>query len=89
MKNLFVFYNSNFDSALQARGYADEGTVHAKAINKAVLVAVYDTSAAGADLTYFAPSSTIQCVSVDGTTVQERQINPPNLSVIDGMIDRL
>jgi hypothetical protein len=89
VKNFFVFYNSQFDPVLQARTYADEARVHAKNINKTVIVTLTDVKAPGADLTYYVPDSTIQCVPVDSGSVKDRQINPPDLTIIDGMIDAL
>lgn len=89
MKEFYVFYNSDFDSALQAQSYRDEAGVHAKKIGKKVLVHLVDIKG-NATPHYFDPKSgTVQCVSVDTATVEDCEINPADLVIIDEMIDNL
>jgi hypothetical protein len=90
MKQFCAFFNSNFDAKRQAQAYADEASVHARAIGKTVSTQTVDTISTDPLLKYWDKTTTIQCVTVDDSgNVKDRVNNPPNLAIIDSMIDNL
>jgi hypothetical protein len=89
MKQFIAFYNSDFDATVQAQMYADEASVHAKAIGKQLASTILDVTGNELSKKFWDQSNTIECVTIDGDTKRETNLNPGTLSDIDGMIDRL
>jgi hypothetical protein len=88
MKRFLVFWDSANDQEDVAQGYADEALVHAKQTKKAIGTKLVDINNTDLDKKYWDSPSTIECVTVDGTTKKDTAFNPDD-SEIDGMVDNL
>lgn len=89
MKQFIAFYNSSFDSELQAQTYADQASSHAKAIGKVVDSLIVNVTGNDPAKKFWNTRDTIVCVTVDKDVLKESRLNPTALADIDGMIDRL
>ena len=88
MKRFLVFWDSENDQEDVAQGYADEALVHAKSIKKQIQPKLIDINGGDSDKQYWDSPSTVECVTVDGTTKKDTALDP-NDSEIDGLVDSL